>query len=681
MGWAGYFCLFLWVSRKFFRHALQLPLLIAVFFSLLWTGATAFIIYSEDYYTFDSLPFETARNAAWYFLLGIFLSRQRYGNSYSLLIDSGVAKAIMVLTGLVLAFEVSSAFRDSVQHVLGGYWQIRLFAHLFFAIIGLVLVEQLYRNAMPEQRWMLKFFCLSLACLFTVDFILYSKSVLFLRLDFEIWAARGVINALITPLLAIGIARLQADHFSKPTLSRKIVFHSTALLVAGFYLVLMSLVGFYIRDYGGTWGGIAQITFTVLALLLLLVLFFSGKIRAYFKFFIGKHFFRYHYDYRDEWIKLSQKIAELPSFSELPRFIVNTVMDIADCAGGGIWIHDGQGSYYLSENKNLGFEAATSIDSTHPGVVFIKATGWILDLEEFRQAPEIYAGADLSAWSSEKKIWLVLPLFHRKQLEAMIILSQAKVVRTLNWEDRDLLKTVGMQLANALALSNASDALAHSKQFEAYNRISAYLVHDLKNLVTQIGLIVKNAEKHRYNPEFIQDSIETLQNVINKIDHILGHLKKGSVTETRKVPVSLLDILNDVVLQQSANKPVPNIICTGNDVKIVGEKQKLVAIFGHLVQNAQDATADDGCIRLELTQDEDYATVKIIDNGCGMNEKFIAQRLFNPFDTTKGNAGMGIGVYETREYLFSQGGRCTVESQPGTGTCFTVKLPIKPKPT
>jgi len=658
---------------------LRLPFLLPVFFSLLWMGTTAYFIDSEKYYVFDGLPFETLRNAAWYFLLGIFLSRQRYGNSYTLFIDSRITHVFIVFLGLVLVFEASSEVRDLVKGALGDRMPLRLFAHLVFAILGLVLIEQLYRNASPDQRLTFKYLCLSLGCLFTVDFILYSKSMLFLRLDSELWAARGGVNGLITPLLALGMMRLQAESFSLIAISRKVVFHTTAMLGAGLYLVFMSLVGFYIRDFGGSWGGVAQITFFFLALLLLAALFFSGKIRAYFKFYIGKHFYRSHYDYRNEWVKLSKQIAGLHSFNELPHFIIDTFIDMADCAGGGIWLNDGQGDFYLSEHKNLGFRPPRLIKGQHPTAVYLRKTGWIVDFMELKQEPDVYADVDLSAWADgNKAIWIILPLFFKDELEAIVVLTQARVSRQLNWEDRDLLKTVGMQLVNALALGKASEALAKSRQFEAYSRMSAYLVHDLKNLVAQIGLIVKNSEKHKRNPEFIDDSVDTLKNVLGKIELIVSHLKKGDVVNSQPELISLCDVLADVMVQQSANKPVPDIVCHDKSIKIVGEKQKLVAIFGHLVQNAQEATADDGYVRLELVKNPGHAIVKVIDNGCGMDEKFIAERLFKPFDTTKGNAGMGIGVYSAREYLLAQGGNCKVESKPGEGTCFIVELPLAP---
>ena len=120
----------------------------------------------------------------------------------------------------------------------------------------------------------------------------------------------------------------------------------------------------------------------------------------------------------------------------------------------------------------------------------------------------------------------------------------------------------------------------------------------------------------------------------------------------------------------------------GDDAFIIGEKERLTAILGHLVQNAQDATPDEGYVQLELSQNPGYAIIKFRDNGCGMDKKFIAERLFKPFETTKGNAGMGLGVYEARDYILKHAGHCHVDSTPGLGTTFTISLPLAepPKP-
>ena len=600
---AAYFLLLPLALIGIKKNPVAISLIVAVVMSLTWAGYTAFLIYNDELVTSEILPLETLRDTAWFFLLSTLISRQQFNNNYSLLFKSRLANGMALLMVFILVLEVFSDLRYQIQQFLGQ--DLRLFAHVVFAIIGLMLVEQLYRNATLDLHWTVKFLCLGLGALFTIDFIVYSKSLLFVKLDYLLWNSRGFINALIVPLLAISILRLQINNAIRITASRKVVFHTTVLLGSGLYLILMSLAGFYIRDYGGNWGGIAQIIFIFLAVLLLLILFVSGKVRAMAKVYFNKHFFHYRYDYRDEWIKLSKTIAQLDSINELSGFIIKTLSDLADSSGGGLWLKNEQGDFYLAEESNLGFYPPQLIKADQSLIQFMLKKQWIIDFVEFSNYPEVYDEVDLSQWQAEQNnISLIIPLFRQNDLVAFVVLTKAKVPRQLIWEDHDLLKTVGMQLTNALALSHASDALSRSRQFEAYNRLSAYLVHDLKNLVAQVSLIVKNAEKHKYNPEFIDDSIETLENVVYKIEHLLNQLKKGQIKTDNKIIVNLAEVIKDVAIQQAGNKPALQLTANQDKIEVLGEKEKITAILGHLVQNAQEATAENGIVSLELSKNE-----------------------------------------------------------------------------
>jgi len=657
------------------KNPVVIPLVTALFFSFVWAGYSAFLIHDNKSFTSISLTLEIIRNIVWFLLLSVFISRQQFTKNYLLLVKSRFANGLIFLILISLIVEVFDNARYPIQQLLGQ--DPRLFTHVIFAVIGLMLVEQVYRNAAQESQWSIKFLCLGLGALFMIDFFVYSKSLLFAQLDSLLWSSRGFINALITPLLFISILRLQASKALRITASRKIVFHTTVLLGSGLYLIVMSLAGFYIRDYGGNWGATAQLLFIFLALLILSILFISGKARALTKVFINKHFFHYHYDYRDEWLKVSKTIAKLNSINELSGFIIKTLCDLVDSSGGGLWLKNDQDDFYLAEESNLGFSPPFTLQKNQSLIRFMKKKQWVIDFIELSKSPHIYDDVDLSQWQNPLyNICLIIPLLQEDDIVAFVVLTKAKVTRQLNWEDHDLLKTVCLQLANALALSHASDALSRSRQFEAYNRLSAFLVHDLKNLVAQVCLIVKNSEKHKYNVEFIDDSIDTLKNIIFKMDHLLSQLKKEQLTSHNQSLINLVDIIKDVAIQQNANKPNLQLITNLDNIEIVGETQKITAIFSHLVQNAQEATADDGFIKVILSADNQEAIIKIIDNGTGMDNKFIAERLFKPFDTTKGNAGMGIGVYEARDYIMKHYGSCNVESALGVGTTFIIKLPL-----
>ena len=647
--------------------------IIAFSFTVLWSLYTVFVLQHDSFYIQDIFPFESLRNLAWFIFLSALISQQQFGDQYHLFRTSWQSPTFFVLIVVIAILEFFPDLRYQFQQFIG--FDFRLSVHIGFSLIGLMLVEQLYRNAMQEQRWAIKFLCIGLASIFIIDFVLYSKSLLFNAIDAFLWQFRGVVNFAIVPLLAISLNRLSIEQV-KVQVSNKVIFHSTVLLGAGCYLLIMSLAGYYIKTYGGTWGAIAQISFVFLAIVLLLIFFISGKIRAIAKLYFSKHFFQHRYDYRAEWIKLSKNIAELDKLDDMACFIIKTMSNIVESSGGGLWVKNYQGDYYLNAALNLGKNAKKLFYKSDPLIAFLNNKQWVVDFVEYFNDPDIYAGLGLDKLNAEfEDIWLIVPLFNKNNLEGFVILTQPRVARQIDWEDHDLLKTTGMQLANALALTQTSDDLSRARQFEAYNRFSAFLVHDLKNLVAQISLIVKNSEKHKRNPEFVDDSIETLENVVKKIDHILTQLKKGNSPERAQIKIDLAKVIADVVVQQASNKPQVTTKMDGEEYWAVVEKEKVTAILGHLVQNAQEATGDNGLVQVELTRMNSNIQIKISDTGVGMDEKFIQQRLFKPFDTTKGNAGMGIGVYEAQQFILQQSGSIEVESKVGQGTCFSILLP------
>ncbi len=679
LAYSSLLLLSLWGIKK---YTAAVFFFIAVLFSCLWAFYTSYTLYNDDLYTSSILPLETLRDLSWFIYLLVMLNKlsdppeqtKSLKQQMAGLFKSGYSAALIIVTFSIFLIELIPAVQFKINQILG--LDLRLIAHVSFAIIGLILIEQLYRNTVSEQRWGIKFICLGLGGLFIFDFIIYSKSLLFVDIDYLLWNARGIVNALIVPILAISIVRLQEDSRTY-TISRTVIFHTAALVGTGLYLIVMSLAGFYIKKFGGTWGDIAQILFIFLAILLLFILMFSGALRARLKVYFNKHFIHYRYDYREEWIKLSKTLAELKSLNELSHFMIKTLAELVDSSCGGLWVKNENGDYYLAENYNLNLDPDWDlISGVDNAVKFLQEKQWVIDFYEYQDNPEIYQQKDFSNWlEQQKNAWLMIPILQQNQLKAFVVLTKPRAPRQLNWEDHDLLRTVGLQLANAFVLNQASEELSTARQFEAYSRLSAFVIHDLKNLVAQVSLIVKNAEKHKHNPEFIDDAIETLENVVNKMQNLVNQLRQRNVQDARST-FDLLEVIKDIVQQQSAHLPKPCFQAELTKCAITGEQEKISAILGHLVQNAQDATDDNGSIKITLEKKDSDAIIKIIDTGTGMDKKFIAERLFKPFDTTKGNAGMGIGVYEARSYILKHSGAIFVDSQPGEGSTFTIHLPV-----
>ena len=239
------------------------------------------------------------------------------------------------------------------------------------------------------------------------------------------------------------------------------------------------------------------------------------------------------------------------------------------------------------------------------------------------------------------------------------------------------MKAAGQQTASYLAQMLASDALSEAREFNAFNQVSAFVVHDIKTLNSQLSMLVSNAEKHKNNPSFIDDMIETTRHAVNKMDLLLKHFRKDEEQEAvDKQVINLVDLVDQIVESQSRFLPVPSFLYSGDPIQVLAIETQLKSAITHLVRNAQDATPDAGQIELSLVEEGGFAELTIKDTGTGMTQEFIQTRLFRPFESTKGLTGMGIGVFQSREYMRNLGGELSVNSVPGKGSTFILKVPV-----
>jgi len=618
---------------------------------------------------------EVVRNLLWIFLMIRLLRPFAEGNLLYTRMLGYVRLACLLLGALMLIMLVD--IPQLVQHLRPGVVQreFSLIGQLLYAVLGMALVEQLFRNTPVQQRWGIKYLCFAIGAQFAFDFYLYTDALLFHRLDGSIWSARGFVNVMLIPL--VGITAARNPDWSLPVfLSRRMVLHSTTLFSAGLYMLVMALAGYYIKLYGGEWGGVLQIAFLFGAVFVLVALLFSGQFRARTKVFFNKHFFSYRYDYREEWLRviglLAGKGVQLP----LTERLIWALAEIVESPGGLLWIRSEKGDYRWRARFNSQQEVESVVNGREPMVPFMENQRWVINMDEFRTAPDIYGDLVLPDWVLDNPdAWLIVPLIHDEQLLGFVLLLQPRAPQSLNWENLDLLKTVGMQAAGYLALNQAAEALTEARQFEGFNRLSAFVIHDLKNLIAQLSLVAKNAARHKHNPEFIDDAVSTIENAVQKMNRLMAQLKSAEIIGDNR-RVNLVDELRDVVEAKSNGRPAPVLQTDVELAYVLAEPDRLSSVLGHVVQNAQDATPPEGKIELQLRLSGDQAIVDVRDTGSGMDAEFIRTRLFRPFDSTKGLTGMGIGAYECREVIVALGGQVAVESMPGRGTVFRIMMPL-----
>lgn len=652
-------------------------LLAATAFTALWASAvTVSTLLWEPQVRLIQLT-EILRTASWIFVLLTLLGTRLQGTNHILATDRWVpwfATAILLVLAAVFGVE-------PLVEQLSPAFDISLYANfsawLAMSIVGLLLLEQFFRNSNEDELWATKHMCVGLGILFAFDFFMYAEALLFRHLDQALWQARGFVSTMAAALMAISIARTDrsepSDNDHGVSLSRHVAFHSLTLMASGIYLITMALAAYFIRYLGGSWSGVLQIAFLCAAGLTLIVLLFSGQIRARSRVWLSKNFFSYKYDYRLEWLQFTRTLAG--GDNDIPQNIIRAVSKLAKSPSGVLWSLTDNGRFNILANWEMPLpESDLDLGNL---AHWLQAHGWIIDLREWRRAPDVYRNLQLPALLTEiPRAWLVIPLLFGDRLQGILLLRESELVQDLNWEDRDLLKLAGRQAASHLAQFQSDKALVDSRQFEAFNRLSAYVIHDLKNILAQLSLVVSNAQKHKENPEFIDDMVNTVSNSVTRMSKLMAQLRSGA-GQTELQQFDLDELLESVVADCKLRMPVPEFSQVDGDYSLRGDYERLQTVFSHLIQNAQEATEKEGRVSVRLMNSPGCAIVEIEDTGTGMDAHFVRHRLFKPFDSTKGLTGMGIGAFESRDFIRRLGGDISVSSTPGQGSLFRLSVPTE----
>ena len=625
------------------------------------------VLWAGYYFLTAALPYSNAISLALELVRSLFLLLFLFtvlGSERQTLTSFVQSKAVLVtIVGISGWFLLCQAQLVSPHIVFTG--------SLALCILQLALIEALYRKA-GENKWQYKPLVLSLGVCQLFDFVLLAESALFGQVDAQLWAARGFVYGAMVPFIVIAVRRITAWGISI-YVSRDIVLQSSLVLAAGIYLCLIAVAGFYIRYIGGNWSNLLQTTFFVLGFAMLALLLLSGAVRRRLKVFIEKHFFANKYDYRLKWLELTQQLQQVDiSKAEQYNIIMQAWLNAVGYNRGClIKVNSNTNLSTLARINRMALTQSETELINHYVDTFA-GKKWIIDLtdyddsfaRQYRNLPTI-------------DIQLIIPIHADDKLWGLCLINTPDIDKQhLNWELRDYLMLVTEQISSYLMLIQASQILSENAQFAAFSRMSAFVVHDLKNVKAQIDLIISNSKKHKDNPEFINDVFETLDAMQSRLQNMLSQLNsKRNYSEHASI-FNVAELINQVIKTRCAAKqPIP-VLDVISDVELSLDKERLSSVLYHLIDNAQHATSDKGTVNVTLRTVENNVVIVITDTGCGMTEEFINQRLFKPFDSTKGNSGMGVGAYDALHFAEQHNGQLSVKSKVGHGTTFTLKLPL-----
>ena len=639
----------------------RLTFVLALSITALWALAVAGI----DARDITTRVAESLRNLAWLGFMFALLRRDRDSPERRAvaIIYSVVAVVITIGVGLTIADELVG--RDSVAALATALLALRMMV----AISALLLVHHLYVTVAPRARGGIRLVVIALAAMWSVDLLLYGATYLSGGWPSALLAGRGVVVALAAPLFAVAVQR-NGDWTLQ--VSRTVAWQTLSLAATLLYAGAMLLATSAISTVGGGHARLFQVAFVIGSTTAVLTILSSPWVRAWAKVKLAKHFFRHRYDYRAEWVRFTETLGKPDDAAALDERIVKAVADLTDSPAGLLLVPDGAG-LGIGAGWNWDRTALPASGADEALARYLETGGRIIELDAVRsEQAEPAELAGVPQWMLDTDAWALVPLAHLGRLQGAILLARPPIDRALDWEDFDLLRIAGRQVASYLAEARAQEALADAQRFEEFNRRFAFIMHDIKNLVSQLTLVARNAERHADNPEFRADMVATLQDSVGRMNDLLARLSQHHRGRTEALrAVELLPLAERVAARRRAQHPIAVI---GDRAALaLADPVRLEQLLGHLVQNAVEASAPADPVTIAVAADAERATIEVIDQGCGMSPAFLRDQLFKPFVSTK-SGGFGIGAFEARQLVEAMGGTVAVTSRESEGTHFRVTL-------
>ncbi|HEU0134328.1 MAG TPA: XrtA/PEP-CTERM system histidine kinase PrsK [Allosphingosinicella sp.] len=633
------------------------------------TSAWAIFIALQGPHSLGAGVAEAARNFAFLGFMYAIVSkaaeeREQPGVKLVYTVVAAVIGLQLTIAGVSPQFSANPMVHDalaSTGQVIG----------LTIAAGSLVLVHNLYGQAAHESRWGIRLPMIALAGMWAYDLHLYTVAWLTRGPVEDLYAMRGAILSMLVPLFALASRRNSAWRMQ---LSRAATFQSLSLIAILGYLILMMTASRALEVAGGDWVRIGQVGLVFAITVAAVILLPSGRMRAWSRVIVAKHFFEHRYDYREEWLRFTRTVG---GDAPLGERIIKAIADIAESPSGLLLVPEG-GRLSVAARWNWRDDLPEASGGDSELIGFLEKSCHVMDFAGLRSGilrageEEVRVPGQLLSLDA---VWAGVPLIHGDRLVGLVLLEHPLVRRPLDWEDFDLFRTVGIQAASYLAEARTQDALADARRFDEFNRRFAFIIHDIKNLVSQLSLVIRNAERHADKPEFREDMIATLHSSVKKMNDLLARLHRGG-SNVESEPVRAIPLGQAVAAVAEVKRRVHPVEVVGSlTVAAVADPVRLEQALAHLVQNAIDASPGGAVVLIRCGVRGDEAVIEIVDRGEGMSADFIRTRLFQPFASTK-ESGFGVGAFEARSLVAAMGGRIEVDSREGEGSRFTIVLPL-----
>ncbi len=607
---------------------------------------------------------DLARAAAWYGLLLILYRRFVAEGGWLLRPFAAIGAVAFVVAALTgNAGDVPSLYSPVIA------------ARLALAICQLLLAENLYLNTPPAGRWHVVLPCVALGALAAFDVLVCADAVLFHAASATLLDARAATATIVAPLLVLAAARDRRWRIPIHV-SRQAVFHSATLVLSGLLLLALAVAGQVVSEFGADWGRLVEIALLFAGVLAIGLLLTSATARSRVRSLIVDHFFTLRYDYRREWMRCIATLSGSDSGEPLHARAIRAVAEVVDSPGGSVFLREGDGGFRWQGSWNMPAVTAM-VPRGHPALAQLWA--------EQETALVLGDGPLAPPLDALGRAWLAVPLVQGESGQegvdggeergagpiGFILLAPPRAAFRLDAEVFALLRTVGREVATYVAEQRAGQRLVQTRQLHDYGKRFAFVAHDIKNVSSQLTLLLANAERHLANPEFQQDMLATIRASVDKIGNLIRRLETPVAEGAQAIePLPRLEAL--VATYRRLRGGRVQLEHDGSTGTVPMAAEAFDTVVTHLLNNAVEAGGA-APVRVLVRHEAERIVVDIADSGPGMSAEFVRDRLFQPLQTTK-PGGSGIGAFQARELLHEAGGELHVDSQPGKGTTMRLML-------
>lgn len=554
------------------------------------------------------------------------------------------------------------------------------FLQFIAAVVMLVNLERTFHTSVGTMRWKIKYMLLGVGLLFASRLYTWSQALLFNGIGPAMLAANASALLVSSLIIARGLFRegaFKADLYP----SHKLLSNSLIILLAGAYLFIVGLIAKVVSSLGGDAAFPLKSFLVFAALTALAIVLLSDRFRSHVGRLVSRHLRRPRYDYRNVWRTFMRQTASRLSNVDYCRAVAQCVSDTMDVLAVTVWLVDEAG-------RQLVFGGSTKLSQAEAAALLGTENDFLGAINALRHNPVPVNLEELKVpWASglrrlnERQFrqggsGLCVPVMAGPDLLGLLLLSDRVSGVPYSIEEIELLQCMADQIGNGLLNIGLSDRLLRAREMEAFQTMSAFFVHDLKNVGYALSLTLDNLRTHFDNPEFREDAFKAIAKSAGRLDALisrLGLLRLGHDLHTAPAD------LNAAIRAALASVPFPPQATLDQDLRPLPQSEfdtdQIQKVVTNLIVNALEASANRGCVRIATERRDGWLVLSVTDNGCGMSPEFIARSLFRPFQTSK-SKGVGLGLFHCKTIVEAHRGRIEVESQENKGTSFRVLLPL-----